>query len=389
MSKPIKSHEDDSCENVQSGVSNLVFKHVRIIQETIFNLSCPNCNVAFYEFDGCAAVTCSNCKAGFCGLCLLHCGKDAHSHVPHCTKNPGKSVYVEKAQLDAAHLGMRNEKFREYLEQHMNSKVQQKVIQSIRKDLIDLGMDVPNISASTNDESSEAPIDILQHVRNIQENILTLSCPNCTAAYYDFDGYAAVTCTACQEEFCLLCLRFCGNDVFIHVANCIRNPTKGNYFFNSNELVKVHAAVRTENLQTYLANEILDTKNKEKVLSMIRRDLNDLQIELPIIPPPRRVRAAEPVVFQRIREEPIQQERPHIALRVREQAPLPPFAYNRIREEVQQQLRPPIVVQRVREQPPPPPFAYHRMREEVPPQPFGHRIRPEPVRRPKKDCCIL
>lgn len=384
MSKPVKSHEDDSCENVQSGISNLVFKHVRIIQETILNLSCPNCKTAFYEFDGCAAVTCGTCKAGFCGLCLLHCGSDAHSHVPHCPKNPSGSVYVEKTQLDAAHLKMRNTKLREYVGRQMNSKVQQGVIQSIRKDLIDLGMDVPNISANTyDDDSNEVSVDILQHVWNIQENILTLSCPNCTAAYFDFDGSAAVTCNTCEVNFCCLCLRFSGNDVFTHVANCERNPVKGNNLFNTINLGKVHAAVRTDNLQEYFADKILDANTKAKVLSIISRDLSDLQVGLPIIPPPRRQRVAEPI-------RPMYQQGPPIAFqRVREQAPLPPFALEGRREEPPQQQRRPIPPQRIREQAPIPPFHFQRLRQEPLHQPVNHRIRQEPIRVPRRDCCIL
>lgn len=43
-------------------------------------LKCPKCAVAFIDFDGCLALTCENCKAGFCALCLENCG-DAHNHL--------------------------------------------------------------------------------------------------------------------------------------------------------------------------------------------------------------------------------------------------------------------------------------------------------------------
>lgn len=43
-------------------------------------LKCPNCATAFIDFDGCLALTCENCKAGFCALCLENCG-DAHNHL--------------------------------------------------------------------------------------------------------------------------------------------------------------------------------------------------------------------------------------------------------------------------------------------------------------------
>lgn len=311
MEKPVKSHEDDSCENIQNGVANLVFKHVRVIQETIFNLSCPSCKVAFYEFDGCAAVACSTCKAGFCGLCLEHCGTDAHAHVRSCSKNPGGSYHVSKPDLDAAHRDMRNQKLREYLSRHgFNGKVQQQIIEKLRKDLIDLGMKIPVVSANSYDDATaEISNDVMRHVRHIQENILTLSCPTCDAAFFDFDGCAAVTCASCGIEFCGLCLDHASNNVRMHVFNCPRNSTKGNYFISSNEMLKIHAAVRADRIQSYFDHVLADGRTKGKVLSIVRRDLTDLQIKLPDITVKQRVRPAEPVrqqpyeVFGRIRDE--------------------------------------------------------------------------------------
>lgn len=362
MLKPVKSHENDSCEDVQNGVTHLVHKHVRTIQETVLNLRCPNCKTAFFEFNGCAAVSCGTCNAGFCGLCLAHCGTDAHSHVPSCSKNPERNVFVKETILNAAHLEMRNEKLRDYMQRSVTDlKLRNNVIRSIRKDLIDLGMDVPNISASSEDfdDSTDVSIEIVRHVRTIQETILTLTCPYCETAFFDFDGCAAVTCETCGIEFCGLCLRFCGTNVLAHVSTCTRNPNQGNYFVNSNELSKIHATVRSEKLATYFQGNIADVKAKESVLSIIRRDLTDLEIELPIIDAHRRIHAPA---------EPIRQHHPV-------------FANRRIPAlEPMRQQQPPVL-------------AYHRMEE-----PLGQRLvyanrRISPVRparqQPRRDCCIL
>jgi hypothetical protein len=58
--------------------------HVRRIQESILNLKCPRCNLVFDAFEGCFALKCRLCAAGFCAWCLQDCGVDAHRHVPNC-----------------------------------------------------------------------------------------------------------------------------------------------------------------------------------------------------------------------------------------------------------------------------------------------------------------
>ncbi|XP_037047411.1 uncharacterized protein LOC119082138 isoform X2 [Bradysia coprophila] len=306
MEKPVRSHDDDSCENIQNGVSNLVHKHVRAIQETVLNLSCPKCNTAFYEFDGCVAVTCSTCKAGFCGLCLANCGSDAHSHVRSCPKNPGTDYYVSQRDLQAVHLDMRNRKLRDYLSQHrLNSTVHRQIIEKIRPDLIDLKMTVPEATADAHDgpvaETSDA---VMRHVRKIQEEILTLSCPHCKVAFFDFDGCAAVSCYSCRREFCGLCLEHTDGIILEHVVRCQRNPATGNYFLRSAELSRIHAAVRTDRIQSYFNDKLGDTATKEQVLALIRVDLVDLQVKLPEINVrQQRVRPAVPFHIQQLMEE--------------------------------------------------------------------------------------
>ena len=56
------------------------------IIERILTLSCPRCDQAFANFDGCWALACSRqgCGCGFCALCLKDCRSDAHAHVAKC-----------------------------------------------------------------------------------------------------------------------------------------------------------------------------------------------------------------------------------------------------------------------------------------------------------------
>ena len=64
---------------------------LEVINE-ILTLRCPkkDCHMAFVEFEGCFALTCSNaaCGAGFCAWCLADCGRDAHAHVAACPAAP-------------------------------------------------------------------------------------------------------------------------------------------------------------------------------------------------------------------------------------------------------------------------------------------------------------
>jgi hypothetical protein len=68
----------------------------RLIIEKVLTSSCPRCNAAFLDFDGCMALKCSRpgCGAAFCAICLAHCGEDAHAHVRTCTHNTESSGHV-------------------------------------------------------------------------------------------------------------------------------------------------------------------------------------------------------------------------------------------------------------------------------------------------------
>jgi len=62
----------------------------RIMNDWIENYltpQCPNCHLAFNEFNGCFAITCARCNVSFCGWCLEFFSQDSHAHVANCRKN--------------------------------------------------------------------------------------------------------------------------------------------------------------------------------------------------------------------------------------------------------------------------------------------------------------
>lgn len=61
---------------------------------------------------------------------------------------------------------------------------------------------------------------IAHHLRQIQELVLTLTCPRCSAAFWDFAGCLALHCHRCHCAFCGLCLQDCGADAHEHVRKC-------------------------------------------------------------------------------------------------------------------------------------------------------------------------
>ena len=64
-----------------------------IALEYLFN-HCPRCNQFYVGHTSCNALTCPNCHAGFCAICLKDCGTNAHIHI----KNHGAALF-DKEQV--------------------------------------------------------------------------------------------------------------------------------------------------------------------------------------------------------------------------------------------------------------------------------------------------
>ena len=69
---------------------------------------------------------------------------------------------------------------------------------------------------------------------NVEADILTDRCPECGAAFYDFDACLALVCHRCKSVFCALCDATCDSmtDGHAHVAACTMNPNRPSYYMN-------------------------------------------------------------------------------------------------------------------------------------------------------------
>ena len=52
-----------------------------IVVDADLTLKCPRCPARFDDYVGCNALRCGACGCGFCAVCLVDCGDDAHGHI--------------------------------------------------------------------------------------------------------------------------------------------------------------------------------------------------------------------------------------------------------------------------------------------------------------------
>jgi hypothetical protein len=119
------------------------------IEEEILQMRCPrpNCRRAFYDFDGCFAISCSSCPCKFCGWCLQDCGDaDAHTHCRQCPKVPPgvNSLFPlmpdPRSAFEYAHKERCIKKIQDYF-QTLDNETMMGVKKALAKQLIDLGLD--------------------------------------------------------------------------------------------------------------------------------------------------------------------------------------------------------------------------------------------------------
>lgn len=120
------------------------------------------------------------------------------------------------------------------------------------------------------------------HFQHIADNILTLRCPSCEAAFIDFDGCCAVACggSGCGKYFCGLCLEPHPNSSVshAHVRICVKNPHKGDYFCSRNDLNTVHRYTTVGSLRNYLLKTVPKGDTKRKLMKNLEPLLADLNI---------------------------------------------------------------------------------------------------------------
>jgi len=110
------------------------------IEEEILQMRCPrrNCRRAFYDFEGCFALSCSACPCNFCGWCLEDCGNDAHPHVARCSEKPpnADTFFGSEQDFKDSHNKRCKQKVTEYLaslEPEIRSAVKRDMAQRLRE----------------------------------------------------------------------------------------------------------------------------------------------------------------------------------------------------------------------------------------------------------------
>ena len=122
---------------------------------------------------------------------------------------------------------------------------------------------------------------VVLHRNHIIENILTLKCPRCRQAIYDFQegDCFAITC-ACNCRFCGWCLTDCGDDAHPHVRACPLNPRPNRLFAPVAEFHRNHNERRRQSVQQYLDSDAVAAEDRQYVLEAITGDLRNLNIEV-------------------------------------------------------------------------------------------------------------
>jgi HrpA-like RNA helicase len=125
-------------------------------------------------------------------------------------------------------------------------------------------------------EDANAWRPLFQHVT---DNILTLRCPSCQAAFLDFNGCCAVECGCCKKYFCGYCLNPDQNSStsHAHVIQCKKNSRR-DYFCSQSELDKIHRFARIGQLRSYFEKTVPKGDTKRKLLKNLEPVLADLGI---------------------------------------------------------------------------------------------------------------
>ena len=87
-------------------------------------MKCPRCTFAFYDYDGCNALCCSqvDCNAAFCAICLKDCGSDAHAHV---LESHGGTLF-DKSAFEQSRIVREKATIQRYLDQLHNVRFELK-----------------------------------------------------------------------------------------------------------------------------------------------------------------------------------------------------------------------------------------------------------------------
>lgn len=117
---------------------------LKIVDE-ILTLRCPNkdCKMAFFDFDGCFAVTCNSCRHDFCAWCLDYSQRgDVHAHVANCPKALEPGVFGSKEHFEQAQTTWKMTKVTQRLLEVQDEEIRKKVLDILSSDLRDLNIKI-------------------------------------------------------------------------------------------------------------------------------------------------------------------------------------------------------------------------------------------------------
>ena len=141
--------EDDEKRMRAAVTASAPAERVRMLQALVTERdlfpTCPRCYATFVDFEGCWALTCERCDAGFCALCLADCGADAHAHVrnEHADSSRNDNEFRlacrKRSALAVVH---RVQRLRDYPD------LQRELVDALAGDLAVTGLDTAALSAA-------------------------------------------------------------------------------------------------------------------------------------------------------------------------------------------------------------------------------------------------
>ena len=119
----------------------------RYVIDDILTIKTPCCRRAFIDFDGCSALFCVICphhRRAFCAMCLAPCGSNAHAHVRE--QHEGR-LFISEQEFREHHNRRRQGLLLEYVRGLDAIVDREALLNALRQDLADLGMNVDDIRA--------------------------------------------------------------------------------------------------------------------------------------------------------------------------------------------------------------------------------------------------
>ena len=84
-----KHYEFRESIKYKASPENITFSGlINHINDMVFTQHCPNCKLAYTDFEGCASLSCNSCNEQFCPFCNTHgYPYDIHTHIEQCQFN--------------------------------------------------------------------------------------------------------------------------------------------------------------------------------------------------------------------------------------------------------------------------------------------------------------